>query len=110
MGRGMCAVCDVEDDVAASHAFLPKEVLPLVYLTDRQVPGEPAGEKMWEIYFGRENGSIPWAQFERMRLCHKAALDILADRANIANPGVGFRLQRGPRRPAGPRKLGLCSE
>lgn len=105
----MCAVCDVEDNVAATHVFVPKDILQTVYLTERAILGEPAGEQMWNIYFGLESGSIPWVQHEKMRLCHQAALRILAGRADEQKVGTRFRLGRKAAHSARTRKTIACS-
>ena len=105
----MCAACEAEIDVAASHAFLPKNILQLVRLAEQDVLGEPAGEQMWNIYFGLESGSIPWAQFEKMRLCHHAALSTLAGGAKTQKRGSVFRLRRGPLQGGSTHKPVVCA-
>lgn len=105
----MCAVCDIEDNIAASHVSLPNDVVKTVYLMEQEMLGEPAGERMWNIYFGRESGSIPWAQYEKMRLCHQAALSVLDGRGDKAKSAGGFRLGRNATQGAISRKRILCS-
>ena len=105
----MCAVCDVEDNIPASHVFLPDDVRQTVYLTEAEILGEPAGEQAWNVYFGLESGSIPWAQHEKMRLCHQAALCILDSRVDKAKTRARFRLGRNAPHSARMRTQIVCS-
>lgn len=90
----MCAACDLDDNSAAGPGFPLNEIVEAVRLLEGELFAEPAGQKMWAIFFGLETGSIEWALFEDMRRCHDAALELLMERANVDAGASKYRLGR----------------
>ncbi|WP_460450018.1 hypothetical protein [Alsobacter sp. SYSU BS001988] len=64
----MCEGCEGADDPDEGGPPSP-ELVAFARDLERRLEGEPASERAWAIFLGREGGALAWAPFVRMSGC-----------------------------------------